>query len=93
MDSQTSTLAGEKEGRSVSPTPSRSLHKEVLVEKNSFDNVPTDMEDGSTKDTPVVADADEGEYPEGFRLAMIVVALLLSIFLVLPLLRTHSTRV
>jgi len=87
MDSRSETLAGEKEvGRSVSPSPPGSLNKERLEAKGSFDESPTDKEDGSIRNSPAPAadggDDDEGEYPDGVRMAMIVVALLLSIFLV-----------
>ena len=99
MDSRSETLAGEKEvGRSVSPSPPGSLNKERLEANGSFDESPTDKEDGSIRNSPAPAvegDDDEGEYPDGFRMAMIVVALLLSIFLVcshFPLHFEHSAN-
>lgn len=80
MDSRAETLA-EKE---TSVTPQRlSYNKE---EDGKFDELPTDHEGASVKDVPqetaAPAEVDETEYPAGFRLAAIVVALLLSIFLV-----------
>ncbi|KAG4436754.1 hypothetical protein IFR05_007772 [Cadophora sp. M221] len=85
MDSRSETLAGEKEvGRSVSPTPAGSLNKENLEVNGSFDESPTDKEDGSVQNAPAVegGDDEEGEYPDAARMAFIVIALLLSIFLV-----------
>ncbi|KAH6712870.1 putative HC-toxin efflux carrier [Leptodontidium sp. 2 PMI_412] len=85
MDSRSETLAGEKEvGRSVSPTPPGSLNKETLEANGSFDESPTDKEEGSIKNATAVegGDDEEGEYPDATRMAFIVIALLLSIFLV-----------
>ncbi|KUJ18298.1 MFS general substrate transporter [Mollisia scopiformis] len=82
MDSRAETLAGDKEvERSVSPSPRPSFNKEI---DNKIDDQPTDNEDGSVKNVSegVANGEDEVEYPAGFRLAAIVVALLLSIFLV-----------
>jgi hypothetical protein len=81
MDSRAETLAEDKEmGRSVSPSPPTSINKET---KANLDDLPTDNEDGSVRDvTPAEGVEGEGEYPEGFRMAAIVIALLLSIFLV-----------
>ncbi len=84
-DSRAPTLAGEKEvGRSVSPTPPVSLNKEAYEENGSFDDGPTDKEDGSVRNADVAEGGgeDEGEYPDATRMAFIVIALLLSIFLV-----------
>lgn len=39
-------------------------------------------EKGQTAAEDVIAAADSSEYPEGFKLAMIVVALVLSLFLI-----------
>jgi hypothetical protein len=92
MDSRAETLAGEKEagrvedketGRTRSPSPVPSIDKE----KNDFGDQPTDIE-GSIPEEKTFNDAsadDEGDYPSGFRLAAIVLALLLSIFLVCDL--------
>lgn len=93
MDSRSETLAGEKEvGRSVSPTPPGSLNKETLEANGSFDESPTDKEEGSIKNATAVegGDDEEGEYPDATRMAFIVIALLLSIFLVC--LRSFSIR-
>ena len=80
MDSRSATLAEEKElGTSVTPSINASLQKETEEdledarardEKDEEANVNLEEEEG------------EGEYPTGFRMAMIVVALVLSIFLV-----------
>ncbi|KAH6682863.1 putative HC-toxin efflux carrier [Halenospora varia] len=78
-DSRSATLAGDKEGaaRSISPSPRPSFNKD----DKKFEDSPTDNEDGSVRNTPADGE-DEGEYPTKVKLAMIVVALLLSIFLV-----------
>ncbi|KAI9055863.1 hypothetical protein LZ554_000801 [Drepanopeziza brunnea f. sp. 'monogermtubi'] len=84
MDSRAETLTEEKEvGRSVSPTPTRSLNKETTG-ANSFDDGATHQREGSVQNDAVVqeGDEDEGDYPAGLRMAFIVIALLLSIFLV-----------
>lgn len=82
MDSRAETLA-EKE-RSVTTSPRLSYNKEEDIK---FDETPTDNEEGSVKNVPQETAAsaeqeDETKYPSGFRLAAIVIALLLSIFLV-----------
>lgn len=84
MDSRAETLAGEQEvARSISPTPPGSLNKERLKANGSFDESPTDKEDNSIRNTSAEAgDDEEGEYPDATRMAFIVIALLLSIFLV-----------
>lgn len=82
MDSRSVTLAEEKEvGRTATPSPRPSYEKET---KADTDDSPTDNEDASITNAPALASEEdvEGQYPEGFRLAFIVVALLLSIFLV-----------
>ena len=77
------TLAEEKEiETSATPSPRESISQERKVEP---DNTAKENDDGSIKNTPpVAADEDEGEYPDATRMAFIVVALLLSIFLVRP---------
>lgn len=89
MDSRAETLADEKLGeeketertRSPSPSPIPSIVKG----QKEFGDQPTDIEDSSHEATregggaPAAADA---VYPSGFILAAIVIALLLSIFLV-----------
>ncbi len=80
MDSRSVTLAEEKGiGRSATPSPRPSLEKET---KTDLDDSTTDREDGSVADDTSPEEEVEGMYPEGIRLAFIVVALLLSIFLV-----------
>jgi MFS transporter, DHA2 family, glioxin efflux transporter len=86
MDSRSITLAGDKEvGMTATPSPRPSFEKES---KTDLDDVPTDNEDGSvTNGSPGEGGEEgeeevEGEYPEGLRLAFIVIALMLSIFLV-----------
>lgn len=81
MDSRAETLAEKEVGRSISPSPRPSFNKE---QDTKFDEAPTDNEDGSVKNIPEegTSAVAEAEYPSGFRLAAIVVALLLSIFLV-----------
>ena len=78
MDSRSATLAGGKEvGRTATPSPRPSYEKENKTDTDDS----TDKEDGSTTNDASPEEAVE-QYPEGFRLASIVVALLLSIFLV-----------
>ncbi len=84
MDSRAETLAEKEVGRSMSPSPRPSFNKE---EDTKFDEAPTDNEEGSVRNVsdrapPAEREEDEAEYPTGFRLAAIVVALLFSIFLV-----------
>jgi hypothetical protein len=80
MDSRSMTLAEEKEletGATASPQGS------VRGEKTELDDTPTDNEDGSIQNqTNTEAEDEEGEYPDGIRMAFIVVALVLSVFLV-----------
>ncbi|KAK1493568.1 major facilitator superfamily transporter [Colletotrichum cuscutae] len=86
MTSTTSTLvtprekAGEKTGgetdRENTPTPS--MLDEEVVEKKEEAGTATDEEAGSSQPT----EPKEPEYPTGIRLTFIVVALVLSIFLV-----------
>ena len=79
MDSRAETLAEEKEfERSASPTPSPSINKE----RENFDDSPTDNEGGSVQSEAPNTEEDDGEYPNGTRMTFIVVALLLSVFLV-----------
>ena len=89
MDSRAETLADEKLGeeketgrtRTPSPSPIPSIEKE----KNEFGDQPTDIEGSIHEAKKEEGDAsaeDEVEYPSGLRLSAIVVALLLSIFLV-----------
>jgi hypothetical protein len=84
MDSRTTTLAGDKEvgevGRTVLPSSRSSFEKEG---KTDLEDSPTDNEDGSIRNANSPEEEEvEGQYPEGLRLAFIVIALLLSIFLV-----------
>jgi len=81
MDSRTTTLAGDKEvGRTVAPSSRSSFEKEG---KPYLEDPPTDNEDGSTTNANSPEEEEvEGQYPKGVRLAFIVIALLLSIFLV-----------
>lgn len=86
MDSRAETLAEEKELERNTPSPRLSYNKEA---DTKFDEGPTDNEEGSFKDAPQATatpavEVDETEYPAGFKLAAIVIALLLSIFLVWP---------
>ncbi len=84
MDSSTTTLAGDKEVGEVEGTVAPSSRSSFETEgKTDLEDSPTDNEDGSitnanSPEEPKV----EGQYPEGIRLAFIVIALLLSIFLV-----------
>lgn len=79
MDSRAETLAEDKEAeRTHSPSLTPSIDKE----KNDSSDQPTDIE-GSTHENPSDnVDTAVDEYPSGLRLGAIVVALLLSIFLV-----------
>jgi hypothetical protein len=81
IDSRSATLAEDKEARrSISPTPPGSLNKEL---NSKIDDSTTDNEDGSFKESSLdEINQDDIEYPSGVRLALIVVSLLLSIFLV-----------
>ncbi|KAK6220272.1 major facilitator superfamily transporter [Colletotrichum tabaci] len=84
MASVTSTLVAPRErgekgetDRESSPTPSPSILDEA-VEKKEKAGIATDEEAGTTQPT----EAKEAVYPTGIRLTFIVVALVLSIFLV-----------
>jgi hypothetical protein len=80
MDSRSLTLAEDKEvGSTATPSPRPSFEKES---KTDLEDSPTDKEDGSFTNDNAPEEEVEGQYPEGFRLAFIVIALLLSIFLV-----------
>jgi MFS transporter, DHA2 family, glioxin efflux transporter len=79
MDSRSMTLAEEKEvGRTATPSPRPSFEKESKTDLGGT----TDQEDGSIINEASPEEVVEGQYPEGLRLACIVIALLLSIFLV-----------
>ena len=82
MDSRSLTLAEEKEFETgVTSSP----HGSILNEKTELDDTQTENEDGSIQN-PTNAEAgagdEEGDYPSGIRMALIVVSLILSIFLV-----------
>lgn len=83
MDSRSLTLAEEKELETdVTSSPQGSIRNE----KTELDDVPAENEDGSIRnETTAEAEDEGGEYPNGVRMAFIVVALVLSIFLVCPL--------
>jgi hypothetical protein len=77
-DSRSATLADEKDHRrSVSPSPLPSINKEEqpAITADNTDN------EGSLKAEEGAA-PDDGEYETGMKLALIIVSLLLSIFLV-----------
>jgi MFS transporter, DHA2 family, glioxin efflux transporter len=79
MDSRSLTLAEEKEiGTSTAPSPAASLRKEA---KTELEDEKTDNEESVENGTNTDGE-DSGEYPDGMRMAFIVIALLLSIFLV-----------
>jgi len=80
MDSRSMTLAEEKEtGRSTSPSPAASLRKETKAE---MEDEKTDNENESIENGTNTDGENAEEYPDGMRMAFIVIALLLSIFLV-----------
>jgi hypothetical protein len=80
MDSRSLTLVEDKEvGTTATPSPRPSFEKES---KTDLEDSPPDKEDGSSTNDNAPEEEVEGQYPEGFRLAFIVIALLLSIFLV-----------
>lgn len=87
MDSRSLTLAEEKEFETGATT---SRHGSVHKEKTELDDTPTENEEGSIRnetkaEAEAEAEEDAGaEYPTGVRMAFIVVALALSIFLVCP---------
>jgi hypothetical protein len=77
-DTRSATLADEKDHRrSVSPSPLPSINKEeqAAVTADNTDN------EGSLKAEEGAAQ-DEGDYETGTKLALIILSLLLSIFLV-----------
>ena len=86
MTSTTSTLAGPPDAnheKTTSRTPS------LRDESNKLDNDTTDVESTLAKkevnentDVESVLEPSEDEYPQGTRLVFVVVALVLSIFLV-----------
>lgn len=81
MDSSAATLNEEKEfERSPSPTPVGSINKDKDVEGSFTEK----EEDGSIRNATPAETSGEPEvvYPTGFKLGMIIVALVLSIFLV-----------
>jgi hypothetical protein len=87
MDSRTTTLVGDKE-MGVERSARSSYHGSLKESKEDLDDSPEDTEkdEGSFKDVPVVdgqTTEEEGEYPTGIRMTFIVVALILSIFLVI----------
>jgi len=82
MDSRSATLAEEKEfGTSVTPSIDDSILKET---KEDVDRTQARNEKDEEANANLEEEEDDGEYPTGFRMAMIVVALVLSIFLVCP---------
>jgi hypothetical protein len=82
MDSRSLTLAEEKEFETgVTSSPRGSISNE----KTELDDTQTDKEDGSIRNqtnAEAEPEGEEGEYPSGVRMALIVVSLILSIFLV-----------
>ena len=81
MDSRSLTLAGETELETgVTSSPQGSLHEE----KELGDRPPTDKEDEAVEnETNREAEREQKrEHPSGVRMAFIVVALVLSVFLV-----------
>jgi hypothetical protein len=83
MDSRSVTLAEEKE---LETGPTSSPQGSLRYEKAGLENSPADNENGSLQnDANEEVGVDEAEYPKGAPLALIVVALVLSIFLVSPL--------
>jgi hypothetical protein len=85
MDSRSATLAEDKEvRRSISPSPSPNPPGSINKELNGkVDDSTTDNEDGSVKETSMdEINQDDIEYPSGIRLALIIISLLMSIFLV-----------
>ncbi|KAG0652816.1 MFS gliotoxin efflux transporter gliA [Hyphodiscus hymeniophilus] len=84
MDSRSPTLAEETELETAATT---STQGSMLKEKSALDDGPTENEEKSIRvEIKGEADAEEGddggEYPSGIKMAFIVVALMLSIFLV-----------
>lgn len=81
VDSSAPTLAEEKEiGTSASPTPVAS----IAEKKKDLDGSITEKEENGSMREVTLAEGGEPQvvYPTGFRLAMIICALVLSIFLV-----------
>ena len=85
MDSRSVTLAEEKE---LDTGVTTSTQGSIRRDKSELDDVPTENEEGSIRDKtkaeddPVAEEDVAGEYPSGMKMAFIVVALVLSIFLV-----------
>lgn len=76
-DSRSATLAEpENLQRSISPSPRGSLNKEEKINDETTDN------EGSFKNADTDAEKAEIQYETGIRLTFIIIALLLSIFLV-----------
>lgn len=91
MDSTTSTLADPDRSNAPTPFLDPEKHRAAAGLSDGSTRAPsTDLElekrDGGETDTETVdalaQQQVEEEYPTGFRLAMIVVALILSVFLV-----------
>jgi len=90
MDSRSLTLAEEKEiGTSTAPSQAASLRKEAMTE---LEDEKTDNEE-SVENVTNTDGEDSGEYPDGMRMAFIVIALLLSIFLVSTVLSSLANGV
>ncbi|RFU33349.1 hypothetical protein B7463_g2991, partial [Scytalidium lignicola] len=82
MDSRSMTLTEDKELDKETISSPPSIHNEKLdPDKGLEADIETEV--NSIKDNPdVTAESDDGEYPTGMRMVFIVVALVLSIFLV-----------
>ncbi|KAH8599286.1 putative HC-toxin efflux carrier [Bisporella sp. PMI_857] len=78
MDSSAATLADEKDLERSTTSSLNSPPKEL----KDIDKLDLEKEEGGAAQDVVAAEEDDGEYPGGFALWMIVVALVLSIFLV-----------
>ncbi|PKS08405.1 hypothetical protein jhhlp_005349 [Lomentospora prolificans] len=78
MDSTTTTIAPRPESEAArSAPPSVRADADVMEKKHDIsDNSSEKVEEGISEEV------DEGDYPQGFRLVAVVVALVLSIFLV-----------
>lgn len=83
MDSRAQTLFDGRSDESRLPSSTPSIHKEHELEPASVSTRSPSIHnaDDSEKGT-MTEEPDDGEYPVGFKLAAIVVALILSIFLV-----------
>ena len=83
MDSGSLTLAEEKElETSVSPTPRESISKERNTELGDIDREKENVSNHNDQAPAGSGEENEGEYPDATRMAFVVIALLLSIFLV-----------